>query len=129
MKFIILILLVLIGIVLYFLFNNIMKYLDKNERKKEDPMSFYNTYEPKYTNEKNEYRNPIENMPLKSRTSVRKLPECFNVLNFTEVPTMDELKKRYRTLAKENHPDRGGDPEKFEQITKAYKEAETYIKS
>lgn len=34
--------------------------------------------------------------------------------------TLDEIKKRYRSLAQELHPDRGGDGEKFAQINLAY---------
>jgi hypothetical protein len=32
----------------------------------------------------------------------------------------EQIKKRFRELAKIYHPDRGGDPEKFKQILKAY---------
>lgn len=31
-----------------------------------------------------------------------------------------EVKSAYKRLAKEHHPDRGGDPEKFKSITRAY---------
>lgn len=34
--------------------------------------------------------------------------------------TNDEYKKAYRKLALEHHPDKGGDEEKFKQITEAY---------
>ena len=33
---------------------------------------------------------------------------------------MDDIKKAYRKLAIKNHPDKGGDPEKFKEIQKAY---------
>jgi DnaJ homolog subfamily A member 2 len=29
---------------------------------------------------------------------------------------MDDIKKAYRKLAIKNHPDKGGDPEKFKEI-------------
>eukprot|EP00927_Polykrikos_kofoidii_P003985 TRINITY_DN1158_c0_g1_i12.p1 TRINITY_DN1158_c0_g1~~TRINITY_DN1158_c0_g1_i12.p1 ORF type:complete len:515 (-),score=101.08 TRINITY_DN1158_c0_g1_i12:469-2013(-) len=32
----------------------------------------------------------------------------------------DEIKKAYRKLAVKHHPDKGGDPEKFKEITRAY---------
>merc|ERR1719262_1023286 len=31
-----------------------------------------------------------------------------------------EIKKAYRKLAVKHHPDKGGDPEKFKEITRAY---------
>jgi DnaJ family protein A protein 2 len=34
--------------------------------------------------------------------------------------TQDEIKKAYRKLAVKSHPDKGGDPELFKQITEAY---------
>ena len=34
--------------------------------------------------------------------------------------TNDELKKAYRKKALKEHPDKGGDPEKFKDISKAY---------
>lgn len=35
-------------------------------------------------------------------------------------PNATEIKKAYRKLALSNHPDKGGDPEKFKEISKAY---------
>jgi DnaJ-class molecular chaperone len=32
----------------------------------------------------------------------------------------NEIKRNYRELAKEHHPDKGGDPEKFKKIQAAY---------
>merc|ERR1719410_680675 len=34
--------------------------------------------------------------------------------------TESEIKKAYRKLAIKHHPDKGGDPEKFKEITRAY---------
>jgi len=34
--------------------------------------------------------------------------------------TADEVKRAYRTLVKEHHPDRDGDPDRFREIQQAY---------
>jgi hypothetical protein len=42
-------------------------------------------------------------------------------LNLNENCTFDEMKKAYRSLCLIHHPDKGGDPNKFNKINKAYK--------
>ena len=39
---------------------------------------------------------------------------------FTGVKTYDELRKRYKKLAFENHPDRGGNTETMKAINNEY---------
>ena len=46
--------------------------------------------------------------------------DYYKLLNVSKEASDSEIKKSYRKLAKENHPDKGGDPEKFKQIAVAY---------
>ena len=43
--------------------------------------------------------------------------DYYSILGVTETATQDEIKKSYRKLAKENHPDKGGDEEYFKKIS------------
>lgn len=44
----------------------------------------------------------------------------YNILEVSKDASPDEIKSAYRKLALRNHPDKGGDPEKFKEIQKAY---------
>ena len=44
----------------------------------------------------------------------------YEVLGVDETSTQDDIKKKYRKLAKENHPDAGGNEELFKKISTAY---------
>jgi molecular chaperone DnaJ len=44
----------------------------------------------------------------------------YNVLGVSETATQDEIKKVYRKLAVEHHPDKGGSEDKFKTIAEAY---------
>ncbi|KAH9626070.1 hypothetical protein KSS87_011377 [Heliosperma pusillum] len=44
----------------------------------------------------------------------------YQVLGVQSNATPDELKKAYRKAAIKNHPDKGGDPEKFKELAQAY---------
>ena len=44
----------------------------------------------------------------------------YDELGVQKGASMDEIKRAYKKLAIKNHPDKGGDPEKFKKISEAY---------
>lgn len=46
--------------------------------------------------------------------------DYYNILGVAKNATADEIKKAYRKLASQHHPDRGGDTSKFQEIQAAY---------
>lgn len=55
------------------------------------------------------------------------VPDCFKVLHFNEMPTIEVLRRRYHQLAKSAHPDSGGSEEQFILLKKAFDEAREII--
>lgn len=50
------------------------------------------------------------------------LAQCFTALGFDRQPAAaEEVRERYRQLAKKAHPDTGGDKEEFLRLTEAYR--------
>ena len=47
-------------------------------------------------------------------------PDYYKTLGVSKDATTDEIKKAFRKLARTNHPDAGGDEEKFKEINEAY---------
>lgn len=46
--------------------------------------------------------------------------DYYTVLGIEKTASTEDIKKAYRKLASKNHPDKGGDKEKFQQIQEAY---------
>lgn len=46
--------------------------------------------------------------------------DYYEVLGLAKGASQDEIKKAYRKLAKELHPDKGGDEDKFKEVSEAY---------
>jgi len=44
----------------------------------------------------------------------------YKILEVSKTATTDEIKKAFRKKALKEHPDKGGDPEKFKDISLAY---------
>ena len=48
------------------------------------------------------------------------IKKLLRTLNVSEDATTSQIKKAFLKLARTHHPDKGGDPEKFKEIQKAY---------
>lgn len=46
--------------------------------------------------------------------------EYYELLNLQRTATKEQIKKAYKEIARKNHPDKGGDPERFKKINEAY---------
>ncbi|MBD3807432.1 MAG: J domain-containing protein [Arcobacter sp.] len=51
---------------------------------------------------------------------LRDIKEALNILELPSMITKDDIKKQYRFLVKKNHPDRGGDLIKLQELNAAY---------
>ncbi len=64
---------------------------------------------------------------LKALPKPKDIPECFKILGFSEIPSKEILKERYRQIVKAAHPDVGGSEQYFITIKNAYEEAEKVL--
>jgi len=46
--------------------------------------------------------------------------EYYKILGIDKSAKITEIRKAYRDLAKQNHPDKGGDVEKMKELNEAY---------
>ena len=49
------------------------------------------------------------------------MADYYNVLGISKGASPDEIKRAYRRLASQHHPDKGGDTKKFQEIEEAYR--------
>ncbi|MEW5300082.1 MAG: hypothetical protein WDW38_002919 [Sanguina aurantia] len=59
-------------------------------------------------------------MPSQQRTKKSNSTKYYELLCVDKNATQDEIKKAHRKLALKCHPDKGGDPAKFQEINEAY---------
>jgi hypothetical protein len=65
---------------------------------------------------------------MKFLSPVVEVPSLFKFLGFERIPSdLAEVMDRYRTLAKQMHPDTGGNQEDFIQLQKAVEQAKKYL--
>lgn len=65
---------------------------------------------------------------MKYLPPVREIPDCFKLLGYTLVPeNIQEVIHRYKSLAKDAHPDAGGSHEQFIALKDAYDQAIAYF--
>ena len=53
----------------------------------------------------------------------RDTPPCFKALGLNASATEDQIKRAYHRLAEIHHPDRGGDPGRFQNLHRHYENA------
>jgi hypothetical protein len=65
---------------------------------------------------------------MKYLPPVVEIPSFFKFLGFTEIPTdITEVRARYRNLAKQMHPDSGGNVDDFKKLQQASEQAMKYF--
>ena len=48
------------------------------------------------------------------------MSNLYQILGLERSASADDIKKAYKKLAVQNHPDKGGDEKKFQEISNAY---------
>jgi len=65
---------------------------------------------------------------MKFLPAPQQVPECFRVLGFDRIPgDVEDVRARYKLMARSAHPDAGGSAEEFQQLTAAAEEATRYL--
>jgi len=61
------------------------------------------------------------------RSPYEEIREALEVLGLPEMITREEIKRRYRQLARTHHPDRQGESREMERINRAYEQLMEYV--
>lgn len=118
---------VVIGLVIYLLRDTILRkktaYDAKDFSSKKD--HDYEKYHSDWTSDETDFERPkdVRHREFKKALQESTLPDCYTVLGVKRDATRDEIKRQYRRLVKELHPDKSKDPstkEKLSEIIKAY---------
>jgi len=62
-------------------------------------------------------------------TPIDEIEKALNILSLPKLISREDIKIQYRFLAKKNHPDKGGNAEKMEQLNTAYTLLMKYIEA
>ena len=73
------------------------------------------------------YTTPIEQRSAATKTSCA-VPACLVTLGLTYPCHVEDVKRAYRRLAKQHHPDAGGDAATFRAVQSAYEQALILVK-
>ena len=102
--------------------SNLNSNIKSNNKKAKD---IYNT--PQFNSSSNNYSSSHKNYNNSSSSYVRyfRLSELndnnpYNCLEINENASEEDIRKAYKKLILLNHPDKGGDPDKFNKIHEAY---------
>ena len=66
--------------------------------------------------------------PASQPTADQTHPECLTILGLRPPVTIEDVKQAYLVKAMNLHPDRGGDPQQFIRVQKAFDEANDFVK-
>ena len=92
---------------------------EESERRREEMFRQYQEYQQRYG-----YDEPHWD-PWRLRGQVGK---AFSFFGLDSSATQEDVKKQYRTLAKQYHPDTGGDAERFKQLNQANQILMEYVR-
>jgi DnaJ domain len=65
-------------------------------------------------------------MPYGSHSN-SKVDKALKVFGLSRPVTQEDIKRKYRALAKQHHPDTGGDAEYFKRVSKAYQVLQNFL--
>jgi hypothetical protein len=105
-------------------FNDYFIFKKKNFKKQNLPDEIIQTQIPPKI--KDESHSIIDSSSSKKKEkNIKRLSDLENnnfyfILNVSENCTKEEIKKSYKNLCKVHHPDKGGDSEQFNKISRAY---------